>query len=548
LKFNSHTTHDKLFLALISGVGLGLAFPPFQAGILAAFSFVPFFILFEKINTYRQALKFSYITFFILCIFTSYWIGAYNIAKQAYLTLVGTAFIIIFPIFFCLTALIWFFFISLFGFKKSVYFFPLIWISTEYLVTRTNLVFPWQSLAYTQTYDLAVLQIVSFTGVHGISLWLLSVNVLIYLLFSKCVSKEWKYFSVKTIVLVLSIVTLYFLPKFYGYTVLGNQNKNLPDVNKDINVGIVQPNIDPYEKWLGNVEKQLAVLQRLTDDAAKAKSELIIWPETAVPAYILLPDNDAIFRTIRQQVDSLKINLLTGMTDWIYYNDIKMAPTSSKWMKDGRRYDIYNSGMMLQPDKKQIQKYAKIILVPFAERVPWAEELSFLNLDAIRWNFGAAGFGVGNDTTVFKFYSARSDTVKFSTLICYESLFPEFVAEFVRRGAQFLVVITNDSWWGNTSGVYQHEQYDILRAVENRRWVVRCANGGISCFIDPYGKIHEMSNFGVDVALVKNIKPLSELTFYSSYKDLIGKTCVVMTVVLLFVGGIKKVFVKMSQK
>lgn len=546
--FNSHTKRSRLFLALLAGVGLGLSFPPFPTGILAAFSFVPFYILFEKIKTHHEALKYSYLTFFILGIITSYWIGAYNISEQAYLAITGTALLILFPLIFCITVLIWFFFICHLGYKKSIFIFPFIWVSTEYLLTRTNLVFPWQILAYTQTYDLAVLQIVSFTGVHGISLWLLSINVLIYLLISKLVSKEWKYLSIKPILVVIVIAVVYFLPKFYGKSVLENQNKYFLKSDKNINVGVVQPNINPYEKWLGNADKQLEVLQRLTGDAAKAKPDLVIWPETAVPAYILLPDNTAMLRTIRRQVDSLKINLYTGITDWIYYADVKTAPKSSKWSGDGRHYDIYNSGILLQSTTMHVQKYAKIILVPFAERVPWAEELSFLNLDVIRWNFGATGFGVGGDTTIFKLCLASSDTVKFSTMICYESLFPEFVAEFVRRGAQFIVVITNDSWWGNTSGVYQHEQYDILRAVENRRWVVRCANGGISCFIDPYGVIHQRLKFGVEAALVKNIKPISELTFYSRHKDLVGKFCILVTIVLLLVVGIKLIYVKKSKK
>jgi apolipoprotein N-acyltransferase len=546
LKFDSNTKRGRLFLALLTGAGLGFSFPPFQAGTLAAFSFVPFFILFEKNKTYRGALKYSYITFFVLGIITSYWIGAYNIAKQAYLAITGTALLVLVPIIFCISSILWFFLIRQFGFKKSIFFFPFILVGTEYLLTLTNLLFPWQILGYSQTYDLQVIQFISFTGVHGISFWLLWINVLIYFLYSKLVSREWHVGSVRTLLIIILIAFIYLIPKFYGNIVLDDQRNKYNDENKRIRVGLVQPNIDPYEKWIGNVEKQLKVFQKLTDDAANDKSALVIWPETAVPAYILLPDNDAILKTIRQKVDSLKINLLTGITDWIYYEDIATAPKSSKWQEDGRRYDIYNSAMLLQPNNVWVQKYVKIKLVPFAERLPWAEELSFLNLDAIRWNFGAAGFGIGKDTTVFKFCSANSDTVKFSTMICYESLFPEFVAEFVRRGAQFLVVITNDSWWGNTSGVYQHEQYDILRAVENRRWVVRCANGGISCFIDPVGKTHNRLKFGVEAAVVKNITPQSELTFYSKHKDFIGKICVVLSVALLFTGGIKKYFVKNS--
>jgi apolipoprotein N-acyltransferase len=534
---------SKLLLSISVGILLGLAYPPVPAGFLAVFCFVPFFFLLEKIDNHYDAFKYSYLTFLFFCIVTSYWIGAFNIAKHWYLMLTGTGLIIILPLFFYFVVFCWFFFRRYFG-KYSLFAFPFIWVSMEYLLTQTKLSFPWLTLGHTQTYDLSAVQFASYTGVFGLSFWLLWINVLIYFLYSKLKSGEWRRMSIKTIGSVILIACVYFLPKLYGSAILKNQNHDWLKHANTVRVGIVQPHIDPYKKWEGNVEQQLSTLLELTDKVKGEDVGLVVWPETSVPAYLLLPDNYKYLRRIQKQVDSLNINLLAGITDWIYYKDGELIPKSSKWMKGGQRYDIYNTGILLQPHSDSLQKYAKILLVPFAERIPWAEELSFLNLDVIRWNFGASGYGIGKNTTVFNFKAKNSIENKFSALICYESVFPEFVSSFVCKGAQFLVVITNDSWWGNTSGVYQHKQFDILRAVENRRWIVRCANGGVSCFIDPYGKIHEAARFGTQATIIGNIQPISTLTFYSQHGDWLARICLMLSVGLLILAGVNKILMK----
>ena len=154
-------------------------------------------------------------------------------------------------------------------------------------------------------------------------------------------------------------------------------------------------------------------------------------------------------------------------------------------------------------------------LVPFAERIPYAESIPFL-IEPLRWGVGISNWGIGKDSTVFE---DTNHHAKFLAMVCYESIFPEFVSSFVKRGAEFLVFITNDSWWGNTSGARQHCQYAVLRAVENRRWVVRCANGGISCFIDPLGKMYDKTQMYTEASIIRSIEPRTEQTFYTKHGD-----------------------------
>jgi apolipoprotein N-acyltransferase len=191
--------------------------------------------------------------------------------------------------------------------------------------------------------------------------------------------------------------------------------------------------------------------------------------------------------------------------------------------------------VLLVPHDDSLRTYAKMLLVPFAERVPFSEALSFLN--AMQWNFGLGGWGEGREKTLFRIPRRSSGspgadpsrTITFSTCICYESVYPGFVAEFVRNGAEFLTVITNDSWWGNTSGAYQHARFAVLRAVENRRWVVQCANGGISFVVDPWGRMLQGTDLFTRRTMVAPVIPRQSLTFYSRMGDWFGELCLALS-------------------
>jgi apolipoprotein N-acyltransferase len=138
----------------------------------------------------------------------------------------------------------------------------------------------------------------------------------------------------------------------------------------------------------------------------------------------------------------------------------------------------------------------------------------------LRWGVGISNWGIGKDSTVFNDEIGHS---QFLAMVCYESIFPEFVASFVKRGAQYIVFITNDSWWGNTSGARQHNQYAILRSIENRRWVVRCANGGISSFIDPMGRMYDATQMYTETVISHAIEPRTVQTFYTRHGDWIAR-------------------------
>jgi apolipoprotein N-acyltransferase len=169
-------------------------------------------------------------------------------------------------------------------------------------------------------------------------------------------------------------------------------------------------------------------------------------------------------------------------------------------------------------------------MVPIAERVPYADAFYFL--DFLRWGVGIGGWQIGPDSTIFV---EQKTGARFCTMICYESTYPGFVASFVRKGAEFISIITIDSWWGKMSGAFQHKQFAIFRAVENRRWIARCAVGGISCYIDPCGRVYDATELFTQAALSRTIERGEGLTFYAEHGDWLGQAALLFS--LLFIAA-----------
>lgn len=518
------------WLILLCGVLLGLAYPPLPLGVFAFVAFIPFFILFENITGYRKGLWTAYKTLFIFNLLTLYWTGGFTQCRDLYLMIAGAAVLLFHPIFHLIVLVPFIFLRKHFGHRKAVLLFPCIWVSFEYFDSLTEYSFPWLDLGNTQTSDLPAIQFASITGVYGVTFWILAINVLLYLLGKTIAEGRWGLRSPRAIVSIAGILLLYLLPKVAGRHMM-HQASSVSE--KPLSVSVIQPNIDPFEKWTDSPERQMEIHDSLTQAAAVRSPDLVLWSETAIPFFILYPSAASEFSHLRNMVDSLHINLLSGAPDRFYYPSDRPAPKSSKTGLSGRQYDDYNSSILLQAGRNEIQTYRKIRLVPYAERVPYSEFLSFLN--AMQWNFGLGGWGIGKDTTIFYFQDRGGRTVRFANFICYESIFPGFDAAFVRKGAEFITVITNDSWWGNTSGAYQHEQIGVLRAIENRRWLVQCANGGISFVIDPYGRIVAETPMYSRVILTTEIFPLREETFYTRTGDWFPEGC--LAVVLSMVAA-----------
>ncbi len=232
----------------------------------------------------------------------------------------------------------------------------------------------------------------------------------------------------------------------------------------------------------------------------------------------------------------------------IYASNENIPPSAKKMKGSDIAYDSYNSIFLFEPEKRNIQVYHKIKLVPFSERIPYLDAYPFL-INFLEWGVGISNWGIGKDSTIFSFnfsdtlflnknINSNTEKVNFWAMVCYESIFPGFVSEFVKKGAEFLVIVTNDSWFGNSSGPYQHNQFAVLRAIENRRSIVRCANGGVSSFIDPIGRIQKKSQFNTETILIDKIELNSYQTFYTKYGDVFSKFSLYISIVIILISFI----------
>lgn len=471
------------------------------------------------------------------------WISLSGLRENAdsFLIIAGIAVIIIYPLFFIPPVILFYFINKKFSSGKFILFplltLPFLWTGFEYLSSLGQINFPWLFAGNTQTYNLVKIQFAEYTGVFGVSFWICLISVFIYFLINKINLREWKIVSIRSFAVFFVIMLLYFAPDFFN---LFNDvdkflnEKNLP--NSKIKLGIVQPNVNPWNKWSGKQNDIIAdyIAQIKEIHSANSDVQMIILPETALPYYYRERYFEERYTLLKNLCDSLNVPLLIGTPDLRYYDDEASAPVDAKFMKStGRKYDTYNSAVLFEPknEREIFQKHDKIKLVPGSERVPYQEIFPFTK-SLIEWGVGLGSWQIGRDTNLFQL----KNNIKFNTAICYESVYPEFFSEFVNKGADFSVIITNDGWWGKFFGTYQHNRFAVFRAIENRRWIARCANTGISDFIDPEGKMYDQTEINEKANIIRTIPTVTEKTFFTKNGDLFSKVCLVLGLIIFGVS------------
>ena len=513
-------------LCVLSGIMLGASFPPSTLGILACFGLVPLLIVLADIDEVGRGLRYSYVALLVFHIITLNWTGGYAHGRDPYMMIAGAATMIVHPLFYFIPMSIYLLTKKVFGGKAALVVLPFAWVGYEYSHTLSEWSFPWPTLGNSQSFELARMQFISVTGVLGLSFWIIVLNVLAYVLYSVLARRTGRKLPRAAAAALAAFVILFYLPALYGWKVLSDAPRTpggLREGQQTISVGMIQPNLDPWEKWSQNgyvtLERYLDMTETLADSARPGRPDLVLWPETAVPYDLHSELNRPLFLRVRARLSETRIPVLTGMPYYLYYKDSTLAPYSAKRRKvTGERYDAFNSAVLIQPDDEVVAWYGKMKMVPLAERIPYADIFAFV--DFLRWDVGIGGWQIGPQQTVF---TEKATGTRFCALICYESVYPGFVASFVRAGAEFISIITIDSWWDRMSGAFQHQRFAVFRAVENRRWLARCAMGGISCFIDPYGRVYDETELFTAGTLHRTIGRSTELTYYTEHGDLLGE-------------------------
>ncbi|MGB5850476.1 MAG: apolipoprotein N-acyltransferase [Ignavibacteriaceae bacterium] len=538
-KFISHKTPDEKkklkeekFLLILSGVLLGISFPPFPFPftLLLFVGFIPYLIVLKNRQTLAEINRATYLMSFVFCVVTVYWVGSWQAEADPFLMMGGGAMLLALPAVMIIPSTLYYLSSKIFKTKFSFWLFPVFWVTAEYLLTLTDLKFPWLILGHGLAKFTSFIQAADIIGAFGLSLVVLYINLILYKAYSHY--KEERKNSVKYFVIAASILLVFIV---YGMIKISTFNPS----DKKVKVGLVQPNINPWKKWeLGSVQNMVENYLQLSQQAVDGGAQIILWPETALPVYLMNGAHRAALDSIYKFLEENNVSLLTGMPHIKFYPDSTKAPTDAKFSVNGNyHYTTYNSVILLKPGTREYQQYGKMHLVPLGEHVPFADQFSFL-ADVFKWGVGLGGWNVGKDTVVFTTsvkVSGEDELININGQVCYESIFPLFAPNFVQRGAELIAVVTNDSWYGNSSGPYQHKEFAVLRAVENRRAIVRCANGGISCIINPLGVTEAETEMFTKTVLVGDVSLQNEKSFYSEHPTII---ITIISVLSLWIVGL----------
>jgi len=407
---------------------------------------------------------------------------------------------------------------------KRIGYFSLVtfWMLFEYVHLNWQLSWPWLTLGNVFATHPDWVQWYEYTGVSGGTVWVLIINILLFeiMLNRKSATKKNQVQSIVSAMLAL-IVPLFF-------SVLLNPQKT---VNRPVNnVIIVQPDIDPYQKFENlSVSRQIQQLITLSENKIDSFTQLVIWPETALSEGVVQNElqKSLLYKPVFDFVNRHPgITLLTGIESYKIYGTDKATATARK-MDNGMYYDAFNSAVVIKADQP-LQFYNKSKLVPGVESLP-----AFLNFMApVFEKFGGTTGGYGRDTGSVAFHVAGNPYIT-APIICYESIYGEYVAGYVKKGANLLTIITNDGWWGNTPGHKQHLQYARLRAIETRRFVARSANTGTSAVIDDAGNILTTQPWDTSAIIKYSIPTVSIATFYVKYGDYLFKIATVLALLLI---------------
>ena len=366
-----------------------------------------------------------------------------------------------------------------------------------------------------------------YTGVFGGSLWVWIVNILCF----QAVREP----SVEFRKLALCVVAIA-IPISFSLLIYSNHK---PQNNPTIEVVIAQPNIDPYEeKFVASDLEQSKSLFELISPKLTPTTDLILAPETYftegfgsyLPSFLSSP----LYQTIQEEIDQIgTVQLMTGIQFYQVYTESDKTTTSNQF--GDQWVDFYNSAFLSGTNPLQV--YHKSKLVVGVETLPYKEFIEPL-LGNIMLDLGGTvrSRATGIERSVFQL----NKEIKVAPIICYESVYGSFVSGFVRNGAEFLAVMTNDAWWGTTPGHRQLLSYTKLRAIETRLPIVRSANSGISAVIDTSGEVIQQIPYLERGVMSSTITPQKQITFYVLYGDYIARLSLFISILLLLLAIARK--------
>ena len=505
-----------LFLAILSGILFSISWTTYGFPIFIFVAFVPLLLVEKNIrttykNTKWRVFGYAFLAFLIWNFITTGWLYYADLFGMLFANLVNTLLM-------SLVFLMYHIFAKRFSQKWSLIFLISLWLSFEYLHLHWDFSWPWLNLGNVFSEHITWIQWYEFTGTFGGSLWVLFVNTFIFYGLSK--GKTVKQIFPKFAVFV-GIPIVVSLLMFHFYEIKGEQKE----------VIVLQPNIDPYtEKYDYTNNSITRLLLEETDKVITENTEFVIAPETVLAEN--LPFDRFLYSdvppTLRNYIEkNPKVQFLWGIDTYDVFTDESQKTIYSNKHRDFW-YNSYNMAIFMNDDY-QLQKYYKSKLVVGIETFPFKPILEPI--------LGNIMLDMGGTISVKTTQKERSvftgnDGTKVAPIICYESVYGEYVTGYIKNGAEFLAIITNDAWWDETQGHKQHLSLARLRAIETRKDIARSANTGISAFINQKGEITSQTKYNEKTALLGKVTLNQKQTLYVLLGDYIAKISVLVMGIL----------------
>lgn len=529
-------------LVLLFAVMMSLPFLVPHCGFVALFGFIPLLCMerIASLSGMRRVWVYHYSAFVLWNALTTFWVCNATVGGGIFAVLANSL----------QMSLIF----GLFRFSKKYFsgalpciFLAVMWIAWERAYFDADISWPWLVLGNAFALSLKSIQWYEFTGSLGGSLWIWASNLLVFALMVSFSNGNWafRYNAKAKAALVSACIIVIAAPFIFSRIVYDSYEEK----HDPLEVLIVQPNIDPYNKFEAmSQDQQTAILldqitRALPDRKVASGDSSAFLANLEKPLLVLAPEtftgdimtNDYMrSRTYRRFISFLKdypgVDLLFGASSYTY-SDSDTAPSyNARKIRDGRWVESHNSALVVDGTGRS-EIFHKSRLVVGVEKTPYPAFFSKVD-DMLG---GVMGRCVGQDSISV----LHCGDIPFGSVICYESVYGEYCTGYVSEGARFLAVITNDAWWGDTPGYRQHLSYSSLRAIETRRSIARCANTGISAIIDQRGEIHSPTPWW-EPAVIRGTLDLNDgMTLFVRYGDITGRTCTFIFVLLLMALAVR---------
>ncbi len=514
-----------ILLAATTGILLPYCFPRYDLGLLAWVALIPLHIALDGLSRRRQAFWLGWLAGIICSTGIMSWVvtamntyGKVPLVFSYGIMLLLTAYLGLYVGIYS-AGVVWF---RMLMPRYGLFAAPCLWVTLELLRTYVLSGLPWSLLGYSQYRQLDVIQIADHLGVYGVSFLIVLSNVALAELYLwlmplfrgfRPARLPWELVTTAAMLVSLS----------WAYSTSLIASETMEHTKATLQVGVVQPNIDQAVKWdQAFREETLRRYDRLTESFGYGV-DLVVWPEAATP-----------FIYEREPVYQLQLVAMANRAS----APLLFGSPAVRFDQERKPF-LLNSAYLLSPDGELLGRYDKQHLVPFGEYIPLKSSLLFFLEKMVE---GIGDFQAGPGPTILSFQLKESDgaaparRVKFGVVICYEVIFPDLVRRIAGSGAEFLVTITNDAWFGDSSAPAQHFSMVVFRSVENHLAFARAANTGISGFIDPFGRIIVASPTFTQTALQAEIPVRQTKTFYSRHGDVFAYGCMLISLLFCLYG------------